>query len=98
MPIPQFFVSSSAEETEQILKKNPLNPVVVKSQVLAGGRGKGHFTNGFQGGVHLAKSVEKAKEFTAKMVGNQLVTKQTGAQGKPCNKVMLAEAVSIGKE
>lgn len=51
--------------------------MVLKSQVLAGGRGLGHFTNGLQGGVHIC-SVPKAKELASKMLGQTLVTKQTG--------------------
>lgn len=54
-----------------------LPQVVLKSQILAGGRGLGKFTNGLQGGVHIC-SVPKAKELAAKMLGQTLVTKQTG--------------------
>jgi len=71
---------------------------VVKAQVLAGGRGKGNFTDGFQGGVHLVKSNEDAVKMTANMIGKSLVTKQTDSLGKPCHKVMLAEAVNVKKE
>merc|ERR1719337_366236 len=49
--------------------------VVIKSQILAGGRGLGTFTNGFQGGVHVIKSSE-VKEYAGKMLGQTLVTKQ----------------------
>lgn len=72
--------------------------VVIKSQVLAGGRGLGHFKeNGFQGGVHIIKK-ELAEEFAEKMLGKTLVTKQTGATGKPCNAVLLCERFQIAKE
>ncbi len=58
--------------------------VVVKSQILAGGRGLGKFTSGLQGGVHI---VEKAKavELAKQMLGGTLVTKQTGPAGALCS-------------
>jgi len=49
---------------------------VVKSQVLAGGRGKGHFSNGFQGGVHMVDSSEEAATMAENMLGFNLITKQ----------------------
>ncbi|KAB2660330.1 MAG: succinate--CoA ligase subunit beta, partial [Verrucomicrobia bacterium] len=51
---------------------------VIKSQIHAGGRGKGTFKHGFQGGVKLAKSVDEAVNFADNMLGKVLVTKQTG--------------------
>ncbi len=72
--------------------------VVIKAQVHAGGRGKGTFTNGFQGGVHLAESADQAAELAGKMIGQSLVTKQTSAAGKLVNKVMVGAAVSIETE
>ena len=56
--------------------------VVVKSQIHAGGRGKGTFKSGFQGGVKVAGSVDEAVGFAEKMFGQTLVTKQTGADGR----------------
>lgn len=55
--------------------------VVVKSQILAGGRGLGTFKSGLQGGVHICKSTE-AKSLAEKMLGQTLVTKQTGPTGE----------------
>lgn len=55
--------------------------VVVKSQILAGGRGLGTFKSGLQGGVHICKATE-AKSLAEKMLGQTLVTKQTGATGE----------------
>ena len=72
--------------------------VVVKAQIHAGGRGKGTFKNGFQGGVHLCSSAEQAGEIAGKMLGQALVTKQTGADGKLVSKVLVAEAVDIARE
>ncbi|KAL9940879.1 hypothetical protein V8E36_000367 [Tilletia maclaganii] len=68
------------------------NGLVIKAQVLAGGRGKGHFDSGLQGGVHLIKTAEEARDLAGRMIGNKLITKQTGAGGRICNSVMLAEA------
>jgi len=72
--------------------------VVVKAQVLAGGRGRGTFTSGFKGGVHTCYTPAAAVEAATKMLGGTLVTKQTGARGRPCNTVMLAERVYIRRE
>jgi succinyl-CoA synthetase beta subunit len=58
--------------------------VVVKSQILAGGRGLGSFTNGLKGGVHILPAAQ-APELAKKMLGGTLVTKQTGPAGKPVN-------------
>ncbi|KAM3373764.1 Succinyl-CoA ligase [ADP-forming] subunit beta, mitochondrial [Capsicum baccatum] len=73
------------------------NEVVVKSQVLAGGRGLGTFKNGFQGGVHIVKA-DQAEEIASKMLGQVLVTKQTGAQGKVVSKLYLCEKMSLVNE
>ena len=64
--------------------------VVVKSQILAGGRGLGTFKSGFKGGVHIVKN-EEARETAEKMLGNILVTKQSGPEGKPVNAVLVSE-------
>ncbi|KAF9243883.1 succinyl-CoA synthetase beta chain SSC-beta [Melanogaster broomeanus] len=65
---------------------------VAKNFVLAGGRGKGTFDNGFKGGVHLIDtSPEQAQDIARQMIGAKLITKQTGAAGRICNAVMLAE-------
>jgi len=71
---------------------------VVKSQVLAGGRGLGHFKeNGFQGGVHIVNKSEVG-DVADKMLGKTLVTKQTGETGKPNNMLLLAEKFQIANE
>jgi succinyl-CoA synthetase beta subunit len=72
--------------------------LVIKAQVHAGGRGKGHFKNGFKGGVHLIESPEQAAEFAGKMLNETLVTVQTGEAGRVVRKVMVAEAVDITHE
>ncbi len=72
--------------------------LVIKAQVHAGGRGKGTFKNGFQGGVHLCDSAAQVKELAGKMLGETLVTHQTGEAGRVVRKVMIAESVEISKE
>jgi succinyl-CoA synthetase beta subunit len=72
--------------------------VVVKSQIHAGGRGKGTFKSGFQGGVKLASSVDEAVSFAEKMLGNILVTKQTGADGRLVQTLLISEGAKIKKE
>ena len=64
--------------------------VVVKSQIHAGGRGKGTFQTGFQGGVKVAASVDEAVGFAEKMLGNVLITKQTGEEGRKVQTLLLA--------
>ena len=72
--------------------------VVVKSQIHAGGRGKGTFKSGFQGGVKVAASVDEAVGFAEKMLGETLVTKQTGPEGRRVQTLLLAEGVKIKQE
>merc|ERR1719469_1313352 len=92
--MPVFSVAEAIEKANEL----PGDSVVVKSQVLAGGRGMGHFKeNNFQGGVHIVPK-EKVGEYAEKMLGKTLITKQTGAEGKPNNTLMLAEMVSIDNE
>ena len=73
--------------------------VVVKAQVLAGGRGLGSFKEtGFKGGVHMAKDPKEAEKIAAEMIGKTLVTKQTGVAGKPCHGVLVVEKFRIVAE
>src|SRR5262249_31445437 len=64
----------------------------------AGGRGKGTFANGFKGGVQVVKSPAEAREVASKMLGQTLVTHQTGPQGRVVNKVLVAESADIARE
>jgi succinyl-CoA synthetase beta subunit len=66
----------------------------VKSQVLTGGRGLGHFKeNNFKGGVHVVETEEDVRKIVPNMIGKTLVTKQTGANGLPCNSLYIVEKV-----
>ena len=71
---------------------------VVKAQILAGGRGKGHFDNGFRGGVHLTKNPNEILNLAKNMIGHKLITKQTPKEGILVDKVMVAESVNIVRE
>src|SRR5438445_9316369 len=72
--------------------------IVVKSQIHAGGRGKGTFKSGFQGGVKLCSSAAEVYEKAKAMLGNVLVTKQTGPEGRLVSKLLVAAAPHIKKE
>ncbi len=98
VPSPRGAVASTPAEAEAAARLFPGAKLVIKAQVHAGGRGKGHFTNGFKGGVHLIESPEQAAEFAGKMLNETLVTVQTGEAGKLVSKVMVAEAVDITHE
>jgi succinyl-CoA synthetase beta subunit len=91
-------VASTAEEAEKVARSLGTNNLVVKAQVHAGGRGKGTFTNGFQGGVHLCKTASQARDIAAKMLGQTLVTHQTGAEGRIVRKVLISQSVEIDRE
>lgn len=71
--------------------------VVIKAQVLSGGRGLGTFKNGFKGGVHMVTRSSEAKEFAEQMLKQDLVTKQA-PNGIICNKVYLMERVYMRRE
>src|SRR5436305_3544565 len=95
---PQGKAASTPEEAEQAARELGTDNLVVKAQIHAGGRGKGTFANGFKGGVHLCKSPAEAREVASKMLGQTLVTHQTGAAGRVVNKVLVAESAQIARE
>lgn len=95
---PTGSVAESVEQVIDIAKGLETETVVVKAQIHAGGRGKGTFKSGFQGGVHLCDSADKAGEIAGKMLGEILVTHQSGEEGKEVRKVLVAASVDIEKE
>ena len=97
VPSPKGSMAESPEEAKKIADEID-GQIVIKAQVHAGGRGKGTFKNGFEGGVHLTDDPSKIYDIAAKMLGETLVTHQTGEDGKVVNKVMVAKAVDISKE
>jgi len=88
----------TAQEAERAAEELGTSDLVVKAQVHAGGRGKGTFANGFKGGVHLCQSPKEAREIASKMLGQTLVTHQTGAAGRVVNTVLVAQSVEIERE
>jgi succinyl-CoA synthetase beta subunit len=90
-------VASTVEEAErayqEISELTNSKFAVVKSQIHAGGRGKGKIRGTEQRGVQLAKSAEDVKTIASNLLGNTLVTIQTGEEGKVVNKVLVAEDV-----
>ncbi|OWR48449.1 succinyl-coa synthetase beta chain, partial [Danaus plexippus plexippus] len=82
----------------KVLSDFKANEYVVKAQILAGGRGKGHFNNGFKGGVHLTKNPNEIVNLARNMIGHKLITKQTPKDGILVDKVMIAESVNIKRE
>ena len=91
-------VASTLDQAEQIARELGDVDVVVKAQIHAGGRGKGTFTNGFKGGVHVRKTPAEVRDVAAKMLGQILVTHQTGPAGRQVNKVLVAESADIARE
>ncbi len=98
VPTPKGNVAATPEEAEKAASRLNAKSLVVKAQIHAGGRGKGTFESGFQGGVHLCASPGEARDLAEKMLGQTLVTHQTGPEGKTVNKVMIAESVDIANE
>src|SRR5438067_11907335 len=91
-------VASMLDETEQIARELGDVEIVAKAQIHAGGRGKGSFKNGFKGGVHVRKTPQEVREVAEKMLGQILVTHQTGPAGRGVNKVLVAESADIARE
>ena len=91
VPVPKGKPAFTADEAYAVAQQLGVSKFVVKAQIHAGGRGKG-------GGVKLVNSPEEVKETAAKMIGMNLVTHQTGPEGKIVKKVYIEEAGAIAKE
>ncbi|MDQ5845695.1 MAG: ADP-forming succinate--CoA ligase subunit beta [Acidobacteriota bacterium] len=91
VPVPRGLVARSIEEAHSAAKELGTDVTVVKAQIHAGGRGKG-------GGVKLAKSPDEAKEIAAKMLGMNLITHQTGAEGREVRVLLIEEGLPIDRE
>ena len=98
VPAPRGAAAKSAAEFDAALASLPEGPTMVKSQIHAGGRGKGTFTNGYKGGVKFCKTKAEAKEIAGKMLGETLVTIQTGPAGRKVQTVYFTAASDIKKE
>jgi len=98
VPVPAGAAAKSAEEFDTALAELPEGPTMVKSQIHAGGRGKGTFTDGYQGGVKFCSTKAEAKEVAGKMINNTLVTIQTGPAGRKVQTIYFTAASEIKKE
>lgn len=99
--IPAGIAALTVEEAVAAAKQLPGPLYVVKAQIHAGGRGKGKFKElpaDAKGGVRLAKSLEEVEAFAKEMLGNTLVTVQTGEAGKQVNRLYVTDGVDIAKE
>ncbi|MFA6967861.1 ADP-forming succinate--CoA ligase subunit beta [Bosea sp. (in: a-proteobacteria)] len=100
-PVSAGFPALTVAEAVEAAKKLPGPLYVVKSQIHAGGRGKGKFKElgpDAKGGVRLAKSVEEVESHAKEMLGNTLVTAQTGEAGKQVNRLYIEDGSDIEKE
>ena len=91
VPVPRGIVARTPEEAEAAARELGTDVVVVKAQIHAGGRGKG-------GGVKLAKSPAQAREIASQILGMQLVTHQTGPEGREVKTLLIEEGLPIDKE
>ena len=101
VPIPVGFAAMSVEEAVAATQKLPGPLFVVKAQIHAGGRGKGKFKElgpDAKGGVRLARTADEVRAAAADMLGNTLVTIQTGDAGKQVNRLYVTDGVDIDKE
>jgi succinyl-CoA synthetase beta subunit len=101
VPVPRGHAAFTPEEAVSVAKKLGGPVWVVKAQIHAGGRGKGHFKEpqaGEKGGVRIAKSVDDVRLFADQMLTNTLVTVQTGAQGRIVKRLLIEEGADIARE
>ena len=101
LPVPAGHAALTVEEAVEAAKRLPGPLWVVKAQIHAGGRGKGKFAElpaEAKGGVRLAKSIDEVEANAKEMLGNTLVTIQTGDAGKQVNRLYVTDGVDIGKE
>lgn len=98
IPVPAGVAIKRMDDFEHAISKLPEGSVVVKAQIHAGGRGKGTFTDGYKGGVKVCGDTASAREAARNMLGNTLVTHQTGSAGKLVKTVYLNEPCQIAQE
>jgi succinyl-CoA synthetase beta subunit len=101
VPVPAGYSAMSVDEAVEAAKKLPGPLWVVKAQIHAGGRGKGKFKElpeSAKGGVRLAHSIDEVRENAAEMLGNTLVTVQTGPAGKQVQRLYITDGVDIARE
>jgi succinyl-CoA synthetase beta subunit len=101
VPVPAGYAAMTLDEAVEAAKQLPGPLYVVKAQIHAGGRGKGKFKElgpDAKGGVRLAKTLDDVRAAAADMLGNTLVTVQTGEHGKQVNRLYVTDGVDIAKE
>lgn len=98
IPVPKGVPVHEEGAITEALKTFADRPVVVKSQIHAGGRGKGTFTDGYKGGVKVCKSPQDAEAAAKAMLGKTLVTHQTGPAGRQVRTLYFTEVSDIQKE
>src|SRR5579864_6576276 len=91
VPTPRGEMATSAEDARKVAQKLGVPVVVVKAQIHAGGRGKG-------GGVKLARSADEAAQLASKILGMNLVTPQTGPEGRAVRRLLIEEGLDIKRE
>jgi succinyl-CoA synthetase beta subunit len=98
--VPKGIPAMSVDEAVKAAESMDSDLFVVKAQIHAGGRGAGHFKNNPEGkgGVRLCKTVADVKDAAEAMMGEVLVTKQTGAEGKEVQRLYVTDGVDIAKE
>jgi len=97
---PAFTAEEAIQAAQEIeAGQGEAKGLVIKAQIHAGGRGRGTFReSGLEGGVHLVDDASRIVELAPQMIGNTLVTKQSGAAGKPCNALYVVEQVAMARE
>jgi succinyl-CoA synthetase beta subunit len=101
VPVPAGHAAMSVEEAVEAAGRLPGPLYVVKAQIHAGGRGKGKFKElgpDAKGGVRLARTLEEVRAAASEMLGNTLVTIQTGPEGKQVQRLYITDGVDIAKE
>ncbi len=91
IPVPDGGVAFAVDEAVKVAEGLGKYPVVIKAQIHAGGRGKG-------GGVNLAQSLDEVRDLSGRMIGMNLVTHQTGPEGRDVRKILIEQGLDIEKE
>lgn len=91
IPTPRRKVATTSEEAVKAAQEIGTTPVVLKAQIHAGGRGKG-------GGIKVIKKIAEVETAASELLGMQLVTPQTGPEGKPVGTILVEEALDVKKE
>ncbi|KAL7057007.1 hypothetical protein AAHC03_018954 [Spirometra sp. Aus1] len=102
IPVPAFRMATNMEEVskacDEIARLSNTSDLVVKAQVLAGGRGKGIWDSGLKGGVKITFNKDEATNVAQRMLGHHIYTKQTGEAGQMCSAVSIVERKYLRRE